>query len=316
VDASAPQPDAGFSDPATLQKGIELIGGVRMYTHVRGTLTSTMPTVVFVNTGPFLGNEYLLAPMAFLLGSSVQNPDRLHVYFDLRATGRSGFTATATAAITLDGHLNDLAAVIDWTRDEWGRTGPVDIVGHGYGASLAALYAAEHSDRVSRLVLVTPHPVDVQQHAEWYSEWNSRLNTPQRERLQAILRPENCLRNVPQCSFDYWTIIGPGWLCPENEQIFSTMTFEHVEMRAYWSRGFINEDLRARQFDWRSDIARVVNPTTIIAGTCDPIPAEAAQVYTSNIEGARLHVFEDAGHFPFAESPAQFQRIMKAALAY
>ncbi|MEM7677755.1 MAG: alpha/beta fold hydrolase, partial [Myxococcota bacterium] len=257
---AAPPPDVGFLDPATLLQGIELIGGVRMYTHVRGTLTSTMPPVIFVSTGPFAGNEYLLDPMEFLLGPSVEAPDRLHVYFDLRATSRSGFTSTATAAITLDAHLADLSAVVDWTRDVLGLSGPVDIVGHGYGAGLAALYAADNAERISRLVLVAPHPANIQQHAEWYSEWNSRLSTPQRERLQATIQPQNCLRNVPQCSLDYWTIIGPQWLCPENEALFSTMTFQHVEMRSYWSRGFINEDLRARQFDWASDIGRVVNP--------------------------------------------------------
>ena len=310
-----PRPDAGFLDPATLHQGKQSVGGVEMYTHVRGTLTSTMPPVVFVSTGPFLGNEYLLEPMDFLLGD-IDDPDRLHIYFDLRATGQSSFTSLSTVAITLDTHLADLGAVLDWTEGWLGRSTTFDIVGHGYGAGLAVLYTADRPERISRLVLVAPHPANIDQHAEWYAEWNSRLSQPERERLQEITRWDNCLRSIPLCSQQYWNTIGPHWLCEENDDLFDTMRFENIEMRPYWSRGFINQDLRAREFDWQPEIAQIRKPTTIIAGACDPIPADAAQVFNANIPGSTLYIFEDSGHFPFVESRARFQGIVKQALTY
>src|SRR5262245_17123517 len=86
---SAPR-DAGFLDPATLLQGTETIGGVQIFIHLRGTLTSTMPPVVLLSTGPSVGNEYLVEPMDFLLGpGGATAPDRLLVLFDLRATGQS-----------------------------------------------------------------------------------------------------------------------------------------------------------------------------------------------------------------------------------
>ena len=304
-----PDEDAGFLAP-TVQEGLQPIGGVNLYTHVRGTLTSTLPPVIFINTGPFLGHEYLLEPMAFLLGPQGAEPDRLHIYYDMRATGRSSFGNQVDVA----SHVEDLGAIMDWVDGFTETTNAFDVIGHGYGAGIAVLYAADRPERLNHMVLITPHPADIDQHVEWYAEWNARLSTPERERIQQIILWTNCISDVLQCSLDYWDTIGPGWLCPENEPLFNDMRFEYLEMRLYWSQGLINEDLRAQQFDWRPQMGRVRTPTTIIAGACDPIPAEAAQVYTSSVAGATLHVFDESGHFPFVESPARFQRIVKQAL--
>lgn len=312
-----PDPDAGFRTPSTLQQGIEKIGGVNMYTHVRGTLTSTMPPVIFLNTGPFLGNEYLIEPMEFLLGPSPTAPDRLHIYFDMRGTGQSGLTSLSTTTVDLDSHIDDLAAVMDWADGWLGAATAYDIVGHGYGAGIATLYAAERPDRFSRLVLVTPHPADVDQWAQWNANWRAELNATDVQALQDITRWDYCLQSIERCSLDYFDVVGPNWMCDENFDLYDEqMTVEHVDMRLFWDRGLISRDLRERQFDWREDFRRVSHPTTIIAGACDPIPAEAAEAYRDNMSDARLLILDDAGHFPFVESPARFQSIVKQALTY
>ena len=63
-----PEGDAGFGDPATLSFGHERIEGIRTYLHIRGSLTSTMPPVLMMNTGPLVSFEYWDTSMDFLLG--------------------------------------------------------------------------------------------------------------------------------------------------------------------------------------------------------------------------------------------------------
>lgn len=73
---------------------------------------------------------------------------------DLRGHGRSGRPATGYDLGTLRG---DLVEVLD----ALGLSGPVDLVGHSYGALVALTFAMAHPERVGRLVLVElPLPGD------------------------------------------------------------------------------------------------------------------------------------------------------------
>src|SRR5688500_17620390 len=50
--------DVGFDDPATIIQGIEQIEGLETFVKVQGTLTSTLPPVFLLPTGPQLSHEY------------------------------------------------------------------------------------------------------------------------------------------------------------------------------------------------------------------------------------------------------------------
>jgi pimeloyl-ACP methyl ester carboxylesterase len=303
-------PDAGFSDPATLLEGIEYIDGVRIYILMRGTLTSTLPPVLFLNTGPSIGHEYLVEPMDFLL------PDRLLILFDLRSTGRSGFgtlTATVPTPMTVDTHTEDVENVLEFV----GNLTPiakVDIMGHGYGAGVAALYAKKHPERVSRLVLTAPYPANVLQHALFRAELSARLSTADREQVLAITREPDCRGNIQQCSIQLWHIEGPHYLCEENGALFDTMTFRYADFRAGFL--YVERNLRDTSYDWTADLAQVSAPTTIISGPCDPIPADGPLTYATQIAGAEHYIIPDTGHFPMVEAAAAYQTIVKRALRY
>ena len=68
--------DAGFADPTTLLEGVEVLDGLRTYVKMMGTLTSTMPPLVFLHAGPALSHEYLLPHMKEFVD------DRLLVFYD------------------------------------------------------------------------------------------------------------------------------------------------------------------------------------------------------------------------------------------
>jgi pimeloyl-ACP methyl ester carboxylesterase len=74
---------------------------------------------------------------------------RALVLFDWRGLGASG----PADRFTSGGFVNDLAAVVDTIGDD-----PVDLLGESFGAHAAAVYAAKHPERVSRLALMPIRP--------------------------------------------------------------------------------------------------------------------------------------------------------------
>ena len=212
-----PQSDAGYGDPATLIDDLITIAGARTYVRVRGTTTSTMPPLVVLNTGPMMGHEYLVEPLDFLLGpGGREDPNRLMLFYDMRATGRSGFGSIASSTITIDAHVSDLVDVLQWFDHFTERSGPVDVLAHGYGAAVATLFAVEHPERFRRMVYVTPYPSNILEQADYGATINNRLNTGDRERLSELSQWNYCLRDIPRCSRDAWNIVGPTWLCPDH----------------------------------------------------------------------------------------------------
>jgi pimeloyl-ACP methyl ester carboxylesterase len=310
-----PLADAGFADPATLHEGFVSLEGVQTFIHVRGTLTSTMPPIVVLNAGPMLGHEYHDEPLDFLMGpGGAVDPDRLLVMYDMRATGQSGFGSIESSTITIDAHVEDLGYLLNWVDELTGNPGPVDFLAHGYGTAVATVYAAANPQRIGRMVFVAPYPSNVTEQALWGAEWNSRLNSGDRERLSEITQWNYCFRDFRRCSRDVWNTIGHTWFCPENRNVFDSMTFEHIEIRPFTYYTVI--DLRDREFDFQPIMEQISATTTVISGPCDPVPASAAVNYTLHLQNATHHILPGAGHFPMTETPDAFARIVKRALTY
>lgn len=86
-----------------------------------------------------------LASWYFTVASRLASRHRVRMY-DLRGHGKSAHAVTGYDTRTLAG---DLAALV-----ELGGDGPVDVVGHSWGALVALRFAIEHPDRVRRLAMV------------------------------------------------------------------------------------------------------------------------------------------------------------------
>jgi proline iminopeptidase len=117
-------------------------GGTRLF-HRR--VGSGARAIVFLHGGPgsnFRGIGEFIEPLA--------GPGRMVVLYDQRGGGRSELV-TDPALLTAEHHVRDLEAL----RAHLGVE-KMALVGLSWGAALAALYTAEHPQRVERLVLVSP----------------------------------------------------------------------------------------------------------------------------------------------------------------
>lgn len=101
-------------------------------------------TVLVLHAGPGLHGGYLV-PMLTPLASG-----HTFLIYDQRGRGRSG-AAVDTERLSVGQDLEDLETV----RTRFGLWQPT-LLGHGWGALLAALYTLDHPDRVGRLLMVGP----------------------------------------------------------------------------------------------------------------------------------------------------------------
>jgi pimeloyl-ACP methyl ester carboxylesterase len=98
------------------------------------------PPVVMLH-GLLIGS---LASWYFTAAPALSRTRRVRL-FDLRGHGRSARARTGYDVRTMAGDLDAIAADLD---------GPIDLVGHSWGALVALRFALDHPGRVRRLALV------------------------------------------------------------------------------------------------------------------------------------------------------------------
>ncbi|MBL8095926.1 MAG: alpha/beta fold hydrolase [Anaerolineales bacterium] len=101
------------------------------------------PTVIVLHGGP--GSDY-----RYLLGLQALADRYFVVFYDQRGGGLS--TRIGAEGLTAQDMVDDL----DLFADHYSPDRPVILIGHSWGAMLAAAYIGQHPERVSQVVLAEP----------------------------------------------------------------------------------------------------------------------------------------------------------------
>lgn len=228
------------------------------------------PPVVMIH-GLLIGS---LASWYFTAAPVLARDHRVRVY-DLRGHGRSERATSGYDTHTL---AQDLAALV-------GDLGPVDVVGHSWGALVALRFALEHPARVRRLVVVEA-PLPPSSAVEMTSFLNS---TPD------------------------------GWLEALPPQLREAATGGRRQAkRLVDSLGFLIletsllADLRGEPDVDDADLARLRVPVLLVYGdqsSCLP----AGQRLATKISGARLAVLP-GGHYIHLDARNELTRELEAHL--
>ncbi len=144
------------------------------------------------------------------------------------------------------------------------------VVGHSMGGLVAAALAADHPERVDRLVLVDAGFLSLD------PTWRHRITGP--------------LRTLP-------------WTAPT---IIPTLVRDTLRSGPVRMAKATAQVLRQ---DWRDKLPAITAPTLVVWGQhdriCNPRIGEAI---VAAVPGARLVVIKGAGHNPMWEKPAAFDR--------
>jgi len=222
------------------------------------------------------------------------------VWLDPRGTG--GSTAPADeAAYTLAHYAADVEAL----RAHFGHE-RVALLGFSHGGMVAMRYAAEHPDRLTRLILLDTAPtldeealkrvaaaMDRRQGEPWYDEVRPMIDaddlpTGDEEALTGLLK-------IMPMYFHRWDDVAKRFVGSLRDATF------HAQVTASWNTEQPHMDLRP-------ELGRIGTPTLVVVGDDDFIcDVTAAQEMADRIPGARLAVIANAGHFPWVEQPAAFR---------
>ena len=253
-------------------------------------------TLVVLHGGPGLHMRYLLEPLAPLAD------EHTLIFYDLRGRGESGDVGDSTR-MTVDLDIEDLGAV----RDHF-KLGKLELIGHHWGAAVAALYATRHPDQVERMVLVSPYAV----HYTFLTEftfvkgdtvlWKEALN-----HVATAKTPEEAIQFCQKYWPTYFSPLPPhvatpyarlaGSICDTRGE--RLLEFERT--RRWVTRG-------VGPHPWREALNRTPVPTLVIEGDGDSTVTLAAERWAQHLPEARLLMLREPYLFPWIGQPNRFVR--------
>lgn len=293
--ACAGRADTQASTGLDVQEGFVDAGhDVQLYYRTVGTGGDTL---VVVHGGPGFNMDYFfddLRPLA----------ERLTlVFYDQRGTGQSSLVADS-AELAASRFADDLEAV----RSHFGLEA-LNILGHSWGAGVAALYAIRHPGRVDRLVIVGGIPLQEGLLMEGFEQMQASRDDSELREMEALYaaRLENP-DDAELCRAYYvlWfrPFFGVRHAAERSRGGFCSGSAEALRNKMESVDRFTMASLDG--WDWRNALRDLEAPTLVVHGTADPIPMAGAREWVNTLRSARLLALDGVGHFPYLEAPDQF----------
>ena len=252
--------------------------------------------IIVLHGGPDFDQSYLIPDMDRLSASY-----RL-LYYDQRGRGKSA-AGVQPEDVTLASEIADL----DKVREYFHLTSTA-VLGHSWGAVLAAEYAIRHPDRVSRLILMNPAPVSAADFAAFRLFYAEKLG-PELDRLKTMRASEGYKEGDPDAVTAYYRIhFKPALKRPEDfEKVIASLRASFTKEGILKARAIedrlVNETWMSPAYDLLPTLGTLRIPTLVIWGDDDFIPRTVAAHIAAAIPNARLVTLKDCGHFTYLECP-------------
>jgi len=227
--------------------------------------------------------------------------------YDLRNRGASD--TVADQARLARGVLNDVDD-LEMVRRRLGRD-RIDLVAHSYVGVVAALYAAAHSDRVRRLVLLSPAPPDP---AAAPLPPPDATATRVFAALAALQQAPPAGDGEARCRA-FWAVLRDLYvadpaLAPRVADWGRCALPNERAFMAYWTAQ-VEPSLR-RAVPPDADFTHVTAPVLIVHGTADrSAPYAGGRAWARRLPNARLLTLDGVAHAPWIERPEIIEAVAR-----
>lgn len=285
------------------------------YVRLPGTPPARATPIVVLHGGPGIPD---MAGDATFFGQLTDLGFNVYVY-DQLGSGRSTRLDDPTG-YGIDRDVADLEQI----RRAIGAQRIV-LFGHSYGGALAAHYATAHPDRVEKMILSSPGPIDPADHSG--DRATAGLDTSARLRsYAAALAPRALLGYTlvqvnPSAAHAYLgdleadarndtilTITTPALHCPPGPG------GDPVRGSGFYALQYPQSAISPPQPDIRPALTGLSIPTLIFKGSCDYLSWQSAITYRQALPDATLLYLDGAGHNTYQDRPAQVVAAMRAFL--
>ena len=269
-------------------------GRVRLFYRVAGAAPDTL---VVLHGGPGFTLDYLaddLLPLA---------ERHTLIFYDQRGTGRSSLVSDSAA---LDGQrfADDLEAVRRHFQLE-----RMALLGHSWGAGVAALYAGRYPERIGRLIIVGGIPLQRSLLTSAFDALAASRDSGTRRQMQHWREARLANPGDAAACRAYYVL----WFTP-----FFVDTAAARRSKGDFCAG-TPESLRNKvqsvdrvtmaslgEWDWRPSLGGLKAPVLVIHGSRDVLPLEGARGWVAVVPGSQLLILDGVGHFPWLEAPERF----------
>ncbi len=190
-----------------------------------------------------------------------------------------------------------LASLIEQTCTE-----PPVLIGHALGGAIAARFAVEHGDRISRLLLVDTMGLAPFEPAPLFGAALHRyFGAPSEATYNGLMQ---------YCSFDAEAArrrLGDRWT------MIADYAVDRAQAGSFATTGLLMEEFGAKTPELT--LARITVPTELIWGRHDlAIPLRIAQS-AARVFGWPLHIIEDCADEPSLDQPEALVAVVRSILA-
>jgi proline iminopeptidase len=280
-----------------------------------GTRPAPAP-VVFLHGGP--GTPDMAGDAAYFGQLAADGAD-VYVY-DKVGTGRSSRLADPRG-YTLARDVADLEAA----RERIGAP-QLTLIGHSYGATVAAAYLAAHGGRVARVVFSSPGALPPVRAGG--GDPTSRLTVRERLGVYALLLHPRALLAYGLLQADAraaHAFAGDAELDARFDAVYNrTETAMHcrgappgpeLHGLGFYAHYYPQSAASPAPVDPRPALATRTAPALVVKGACDYMSWSSAVDYLRALPGARLVYLPGAGHNAYQDRPAEYLAAVRAFLA-
>jgi proline iminopeptidase len=223
--------------------------------------------------------------------------------YDQRGTGQSSLVSDS-AQLAAFWFAEDLEAVRSHFELE-----RLNILGHSWGAGVAALYAMRYPARVGRLVIVGGVPLQEELLTAAFDQMQAARDSSELREMEALFAQRVANPEDAEACRAYYVLwfrpfFGDSSAADRSRGDFCSGSGEALRNKMASVDRFTMASLGS--WDWREPLRDLDAPTLVIHGTSDPLLMEGARNWARTLPDARLLTLPDIGHFPYLESPDQF----------
>ena len=225
----------------------------------------------------------------------------------IRYQQRGTYPSEADPPYTIEAHVADAVAVLDWFEIDraW-------AVGHSWGGHLALHLAVSHPHRLLGVICIDPlgafSDVFAQQEATM-RRGLAQADVARIEEVEALRRRGE----VTEADLlERMGLLWPQWFAdPENAAPnpvthigARSSTETNASLMEHFAEGTLARELPSLRL-----------PVLFVHGERDPLPVRASTETAALVPGARVETIPHCGHFPWLERPGELRRIVESFLA-
>jgi proline iminopeptidase len=261
-------------------------------------------TVVVVHGGPGFTHDYFFDDLAPMAGRHTL------IFYDQRGAGKSTLVRDS-AGLDARRFVDDLEAVRRHFALE-----RLTILGHSWGAAVAALYAQQYPERVERLLIVGGVPVSRRQLQADFERLQAARTPSELERMEDLMAARTADPGDADACHAYYSVwftrfFADSSMLRRSRGDFCAGTAESRRNKIEAVDRYVFASLG--DWDWSQTLGGVTARTLIVRGSRDVLSGEDG--WLAALPNARVLLLEGVGHFPYLEEPDRFYPAVDTFLA-